>query len=1165
MKTTSHKKSDNKKNLSPSNRSGRKTTILRSKSPEKKKKGGFLSRFSPGRKRGGGSPERTRGREKSQKDDTGRKSPFRFRSRSRSKSRVQDDSSKKDKRQERVKMRSGEIVVDKAKLAAEHEKKTNRAPRHSLSEKDDRTRDDRTRDDRSRASGTSRQSSQGNDTKSQYSHQRSKTSTVTEKKESTFEKLRREREEKRMKDNMDAQKKDEIEDSDMEIISDEHSDDVSEMTDPTYTTKREEKRKSPVRDLEPVTEDSYASPENSPRSSKHYAKRENRIEDSYFSPEKSPTSSKHYAEREDSLAVSKSRSESPTSRSPKSRSTMKHSKLSTTEEDSFAVSKSRSESPTSRSPKSRSTKHSEVPEYSENKSATEYKEKSASEENGGDVWNPETFTDKENFVANPFEKAKPSKDPFDEPFYPSASNDEEARQMYSFVYSESDAELERGGYSKDTLTGLSFDSDDDGMNNNDGLSFATRSARSVTTEVVQNSLVANQLRSKRQMLPPGEKKVRDAFLGIDDNSGAVTLNVSPSAVQPKEQRPGMKTGSLSQRALQRPRKSRGFLEHDDDDDEPGHIGNARKNFSPQNSPVESPYSHKLDQARSGSRSPERSLSHSPSFIYGRRERKSQKQKAASERLHKKSSKDKFDLSRGKSNPVVAQDRGRRRDNIFEKSSDSNGGSRTYSPEKMKFALTNYRDGSPTKTLAGSRIRSPQQKRERTPRARDEERDSWFDKPQYSTQHLRSPASALSTQSSTRSVFKAPAVFGNSPREGSFKAPEPYNRRTDPVLSSVAHIQDPIQRAGAMILSAAAIPIQAEMRRYLAVRHREDRTWAIVVAQAYFRRWRAELHRYKYLYCVTRIQAAFRGWLVRDTMEDKHYCAKQIQKIARGYLATMSVYEDLYNITVVQSIARRNLAIKEAENRHRSIVTIQSLWRGLQCKRELNYLHWSATKIQSAWRGYTAKLNYQFDIVDIIIVQSIARRRAAIQLVRNTRREKVCNAATTIQKYWRSYDCTMNYLHCVADVLIVQSVVRRWSAIRFVKDYREALHYEMSMRIQMCVRSWLSRTRVKKQRAARDIQKAWRGFWCYSDYVFTLADIIVVQKTVRGYQARKKATVLDQSRNEKRQYDGAVMIQKTWRGYTAQMEMLFNLVHIIIVQVSLIYLNIHYFMLNGFNL
>jgi myosin heavy subunit len=301
------------------------------------------------------------------------------------------------------------------------------------------------------------------------------------------------------------------------------------------------------------------------------------------------------------------------------------------------------------------------------------------------------------------------------------------------------------------------------------------------------------------------------------------------------------------------------------------------------------------------------------------------------------------------------------------------------------------------------------------------------------------------------------------------------------------------------------------------------------------------------------------------MEDKHYCAKQIQKIARGYLATMSVYEDLYNITVVQSIARRNLAIKEAENRHRSIVTIQSLWRGLQCKRELNYLHWSATKIQSAWRGYTAKLNYQFDIVDIIIVQSIARRRAAIQLVRNTRREKVCNAATTIQKYWRSYDCTMNYLHCVADVLIVQSVVRRWSAIRFVKDYREALHYEMSMRIQMCVRSWLSRTRVKKQRAARDIQKAWRGFWCYSDYVFTLADIIVVQKTVRGYQARQKATVLDQSRNEKRQYDGAVMIQKTWRGYTAQMEMLFNLVHIIIVQVSLIYLNIHYFMLNGFNL
>jgi hypothetical protein len=442
---------------------------------------------------------------------------------------------------------------------------------------------------------------------------------------------------------------------------------------------------------------------------------------------------------------------------------------------------------------------------------------------------------------------------------------------------------------------------------------------------------------------------------------------------------------------------------------------------------------------------------------------------------------------------------------------------------MRFALRTDRSNSPTKELSRTRIRSPQRDVEREPKVIEED-ESWFERPQFSTLHLKSPPSSRkSKSSSTRSAFKAPQVFFGSPREAAFKAHEVYDRRTDPVLASVSHIEDPIQRAGAMILSAAAIPIQAEMRKYLAIKHREDRTWSIVVLQAYFRRWKAELTRYKYLYCVTRIQAAFRGWLVRDTLKDKHYCATQIQKIGRGYLATMSVYEDLYNITVIQSIARRHIAMRAAEERYCSICKIQALWRGLQCRRELSYLHWSAIKVQSAWRGYTAKLNYQFDIVDIIICQSVIRRKHALNLANSLRTEKEYTAATTIQRYWRSYDCTMNYLHSVADILIAQSVVRRWIAQRYVKEYRVTLHYEMAMRIQMCMRAWLSRTRVKKQRAARDIQKVWRGFWSYTDYVFTLSDIITVQKVVRGHMARKKTKMMAAERNVKRRYDSAVMI------------------------------------------
>ena len=826
--------------------------------------------------------------------------------------------------------------------------------------------------------------------------------------------------------------------------------------------------------------------------------------------------------------MSKSRSRSPRSKASKSKSSPGSNGF---EEDSFAMSKSRSRSESrSISPTSRASRN----------------QNSSPEKKNGDDWNPD------NFVAtiDPFTKAKPSNDPFNDPFYPPASNEDEPKKMYSFVYSEDDAELERGGFSKDTMTGLSFDSADGGdVNNQDGISYKTESD---TTEIIQNNEVANQLRnSRKQLIPPNEKSdsVRSSFLGIDD-SGAVTLNVgSPRGAQNKGKIKGRSptVGSLTQKA--RTKKSRGFLD-DDFYDEPGRIGNKRP--SPKNSQRESP--RNIYEARSTSTSPQNNAIRSPSYILDRRNKRKSIQKEK-ERKTSMQAKERYSIVRGESDPIVAQERGRRREQIL--SPQSKGGSgRTFSPDKMRFALRTDRSNSPTKELSRTRIRSPQRDVEREPKVIEED-ESWFERPQFSTLHLKSPPSSRkSKSSSTRSAFKAPQVFFGSPREAAFKAHEVYDRRTDPVLASVSHIEDPIQRAGAMILSAAAIPIQAEMRKYLAIKHREDRTWSIVVLQAYFRRWKAELTRYKYLYCVTRIQAAFRGWLVRDTLKDKHYCATQIQKIGRGYLATMSVYEDLYNITVIQSIARRHIAMRAAEERYCSICKIQALWRGLQCRRELSYLHWSAIKVQSAWRGYTAKLNYQFDIVDIIICQSVIRRKHAFNLANSLRTEKEYTAATTIQRYWRSYDCTMNYLHSVADILIAQSVVRRWIAQRYVKEYRVTLHYEMAMRIQMCMRAWLSRTRVKKQRAARDIQKVWRGFWSYTDYVFTLSDIITVQKVVRGHMARKKTKMMAAERNVKRRYDSAVMIQKTWRGCSAQMEMLFNLVNIIIVQVSLM-LSVHH--------
>ena len=361
------------------------------------------------------------------------------------------------------------------------------------------------------------------------------------------------------------------------------------------------------------------------------------------------------------------------------------------------------------------------------------------------------------------------------------------------------------------------------------------------------------------------------------------------------------------------------------------------------------------------------------------------------------------------------------------------------------------------------------------------------------------------------------------------------------------IADPIQRAGMRLLSAAAVPIQTEIRRYLAKREAEDRLWAIIVIQSYFRRWSAELLMYKYFYCATKIQAAFRGWLVRDTIKHKHYCATQIQRVCRGYLATMKVYEALYNVTVVQSIARRNAAMKVAEKRLDSIVIIQSTYRGYACRKECKRKHKYATVIQAAWRCFNARLNYQFDIVDIIIVQSIARMRACQKSYASILHKRHTKAATVIQKYWRSYDCTMNYLHSIADILIVQSVVRRWIAMRYVIRYRAQRDYEMATRIQTAMRAWVARKKWNQWKSAIVIQKTWRGFKQYIEYIFTVADIIFLQKIMRGWLARRHFERLKILRREEKIYNAAVSIQKVWRGYQAHMNMLFTLVHIIIVQ------------------
>lgn len=132
------------------------------------------------------------------------------------------------------------------------------------------------------------------------------------------------------------------------------------------------------------------------------------------------------------------------------------------------------------------------------------------------------------------------------------------------------------------------------------------------------------------------------------------------------------------------------------------------------------------------------------------------------------------------------------------------------------------------------------------------------------------------------------------------------------------------------------------------------------------------------FAATTIQRVFRGWWMRETMEVDRFCATEIQRIVRGHLCRMNYIYDLYCITVAQSVCRRFLAFNKSAVRLANVLYIQAIYRGYIVRSNLSrYVNEgqevAATLIQTQWRCYDAQMNYINTLADILIVQSVARR------------------------------------------------------------------------------------------------------------------------------------------------------------------------------------------------
>jgi IQ calmodulin-binding motif len=300
----------------------------------------------------------------------------------------------------------------------------------------------------------------------------------------------------------------------------------------------------------------------------------------------------------------------------------------------------------------------------------------------------------------------------------------------------------------------------------------------------------------------------------------------------------------------------------------------------------------------------------------------------------------------------------------------------------------------------------------------------------------------------------------------------------------------------------------------------------------------------------KIQAAWRGYDMALAYR-RYRAAQTLQAVWRGYDKAVQYQLDLYSILAVQSFWRARCArcyvrqLRDDEHAQREIIsatTIQASWRRtsqvvqyrkhLSCVLSIQTL-WlrairrtaAATKIQAAWRGYNQGVEYQLDIYKIVLVQSNWRRKVALGVAGRLRTLRRLAAATIIQARWRSYDCSSNYSQYLVDVATAQGIVRAWLSRRAA----ERLRILSATAVQTIFRGRRARNQRRRRKAAVVLQRSWRGFSCYSDYMFTVADIVVVQSLARRLFAKRAYF----RRHNERRASAAIAIQRIWRGFVSE--------------------------------
>jgi hypothetical protein len=97
-----------------------------------------------------------------------------------------------------------------------------------------------------------------------------------------------------------------------------------------------------------------------------------------------------------------------------------------------------------------------------------------------------------------------------------------------------------------------------------------------------------------------------------------------------------------------------------------------------------------------------------------------------------------------------------------------------------------------------------------------------------------------------------------------------------------------------------------------------------------------------------------------------------------------------------------------------------------------------------------------------------------------------DAVIRLQSLWRSYSCSMKFVKTIIDVLIIQSLIRRWLAVRRCQRIK-GLQYRIQGELHHD-----DKVVADGHGAAIIIQKVWRGKKTQLSFVYDLIKIIISQ-------------------------------------------------------------------------